>query len=147
MRARTSIAALGTAAVLGLTGAIAVPALARAKPAAHTLKFTSIEQAGVSYGATAGGENDKDVSKAGKVIGFNTYGYVTSPRTGTATGWVTVNLRGGFLYGVFRPGSSAPAPGTVTGGTGVFAGAKGTIVAKPLNALGSRTAYTVTYHF
>ena len=35
--------------------------------------------------------------------------------------------------------------GKVTGGTGAFAGAKGTIKAKALNASGTRTAVTVTY--
>ena len=34
----------------------------------------------------------------------------------------------------------------VTGGTGAFKGATGTITAKALNKAGTRTAVTITYH-
>src|SRR5579871_319849 len=39
MKVRSSVIALGAAAVLGGAGAIAVPALASAHPVTHTLKF------------------------------------------------------------------------------------------------------------
>ena len=54
---------------------------------------------------------------------------------------------GGFVYGTltvnFKTG--AITNGKVTGGTGAFAGATGTIKAKNLNKAGTRTAVTVTY--
>ena len=36
--------------------------------------------------------------------------------------------------------------GTVTGGTGAFKGATGTITAKALDQTGTRIAVTITYH-
>ena len=52
-----------------------------------------------------------------------------------------------FVYGKltvnFKTG--AITNGKVTGGTGAFARATGTIKAKNLNAAGTRTAVTITY--
>ena len=60
----------------------------------------------------------------------------------------TVDTTGGFLYGTvtlnFKTG--AVTDGKVTGGTGAFKGATGTIKAKNLNQAGTRTAVTITYH-
>jgi hypothetical protein len=41
--------------------------------------------------------------------------------------------------------TSDPAYGKVTGRTGAFAGATGTITGKSLNRAGTRTAITITY--
>ena len=50
------------------------------------------------------------------------------------------------MYGVANASSSPVIHGTVTGGTGAFRGAAGTILAKNLNNAGTKTSVTITYH-
>ena len=53
---------------------------------------------------------------------------------------------GGLLYGTLTlTHNGAYAHGPVTGGTGPFEGATGTITAKPANASGTHSAVTITY--
>jgi hypothetical protein len=144
MKIRTSIAAASTAAALGITGAIVLPAAASAHAVTHTLTFTSVQQAQVKFSATSSGTEDKDVSKAGKVIGYDVLNITADPTTGKVSAWVTVSTAGGFLYGSLKLSSNPTTHGTVTGGTGAFAGATGTITGKSLSA--TKTAVTITYH-
>jgi len=53
-------------------------------------------------------------------------------------------LERGLLYGAVRLGATS-ITGTVTGGTGKFRGATGTISARNLNRSGSRTGVTIHY--
>jgi hypothetical protein len=57
---------------------------------------------------------------------------------------VTVDTTGGFLYGTINTKTGAFSNGKVTGGTGSFKGASGSITAKNLKA-GTRTAVAITY--
>ena len=59
----------------------------------------------------------------------------------------TIETTGGFLYATFtfNAKNNTTSNGKVTGGTGAFAGATGTIKTRSLNAAGTRTAVTVTY--
>ena len=54
---------------------------------------------------------------------------------------------GGFLYATatLNLKTGAVTDGKVTGGTGTFAGATGTLKAKNLNKSGTRTAVTIVY--
>ena len=144
MKIRATIAAIGTAAALGLTGTILLPAAAGARTVTHTLTFTAVQQAQAQFSATVGAAEDKDVSKAGKVIGYDVLRFTVNPQTGTATISVAVGMAGGFVYGVLPESSGPVTHGTVTGGTGAFAGATGTITAT--NKTATRTAVTITYH-
>jgi hypothetical protein len=142
---RTSIAAAGAVALLG-AGAVVVPAVASASSATHTLKFISVQKSTVMFTKTTGANQDTDVNAKGKTIGFDMlYFAATSATTGAVN--ITGALNGGFLYGTgtvnFKTG--AFTNGKVTGGTGAFAGATGTIKAKNLNAAGTRTAVTIVY--
>jgi hypothetical protein len=145
MKVRSSVIALGAAAVLGGAGAIAVPALASAHPVTHTLKFTSVTERSVTFTKTAGGQQDRDLNDKGKVIGFDELYSSFNLKTGVGKGNVAVVLKGGILYGTLTFTQSSVG-GKVTGGTGAFAGAKGTISARNLNAKGTRTAVTIRYH-
>ena len=141
---RTSIAAAGAVALLG-AGAIVLPAVASASSATHTLKFISVQKSTVMFTKTTGANQDTDIA-AGKTIGFDMiYFAATSATSGNVN--ITGDISGGFLYGTgtinFKTG--AFTNGKVTGGTGAFAGATGTIKAKDLNAAGTRTAVTITY--
>ena len=144
MKIRATIAAVGTAATLGLTGAILLPAAASAHAVTHTLTFTAVQQATASFSTTTGGAADKDVNKAGKVIGFDVLRFAVNPQTGTASIGVALDTSGGFLYGVLQESGGPVSHGTVTGGTGAFAGAAGTITATSKTA--TRTAVTIAYH-
>ena len=145
MKIRATIAAIGTAAALGVTGAIVLPTAASAHATTHTLTFTSVQQAAVQYSSTVGGSEDKDVNKAGKVIGFDVARVVFNPHANSLSIGVAITNAGGFLYGTLRQSASSPVShGTVTGGTGIYAGATGTITATS-NKAGDKLAVTITY--
>jgi hypothetical protein len=145
-RTRLSVTAIAAAAAGGTTGAFLVPA-ASAHPITHThtLKFTSVQQAALSFSPTTGAQQDKDVNPAGKVIGFDVLRFTYNPTTKTAVLGATVDLPGGFLYGQLHESDGPVSRGTVTGGTGAFQGATGTITATTLDENGSRTAVTIIY--
>jgi hypothetical protein len=85
------------------------------------------------------------VNAKGKVIGFDELYIAFNLKTGTGKGNVAVVTKGGVLYGTLRL-TQTSISGRVTGGTGKFAGARGTISARNLNAKGTRTAVTIRYH-
>lgn len=98
MRIRRFIAAAGAAVVVGTSGALALPVLASAHDAAHTLKFTVVTLKYVTFTRSTFGSQEKDVNSAGKTIGFDD-GYVTLTGKRTATISAAFDFKGGFLYG------------------------------------------------
>jgi hypothetical protein len=145
MKIRASLAAISAAALLGGGAAIAVPSIASAHPVSHTLKFTSVTERSVDFSKTRSAQQDRDLNNKGQVIGFDELYFSFNLKTGVAKGNVALVTNGGILYGVLTATQSS-IKGKVTGGTGKFKGAKGTIVAKNLNTTGTRTEVTVTYH-
>jgi hypothetical protein len=145
MKIRTSIAAAGAAALLG-TGALVLPAAASANSATHTLKFISVQKSSVGFTKSTGANQDTDVNAAGKTVGFDMI-YFSATSATTAAVNITGDTSGGFLYGTgtINIKTGAFTNGKVTGGTGAFKGATGTIKAKNLNKAGTRTAVTITY--
>jgi hypothetical protein len=141
MKIRTSIAAAGAAVALAGAGAVLLPGVASAHSTTHTLKFTAVQLKSANFSQTAGGSAEKDVNSAGKVIGFDVINIQVDPTTHKPAGAVTLSLNGGFLYGTLKL-TNNPIHGTVTGGTGTFKGATGTITA---NQSGTRTAVAITY--
>lgn len=115
--------------------------------ATHTLKFTSVKMKSLNFAKTQFGQADKDVNSANKTIGFDTLNGVFDPKTGSATIDVAFDTAGGFMY--FHLHSTDAAgdsyAGNMTGGTGDFKNATGSLTAKNLNKSGSRTAVTITY--
>ncbi len=146
MKIRTPLAAAAAAVVLGTTGALMLPAVASAHSASTTLKFTSVQKASTMLGKTSGGEQDTDVNAAGKTVGFDML-YFTAVSASTGKVNITVDTTGGFLYGTATANlkTGGISNGKVTGGTGSFTSATGTIKAKNLNKAGTRTAVTITY--
>jgi hypothetical protein len=144
MKLRTSLAAIGAAAALGTMGALALPAVAAtAASGTQTLKFISVTDKSVPLTKTSGAQQDTDVNAAGKTVGFDTLYFAATAGIVNAT----FDTTGGFLYGTFdfNVKTGATTNGKVTGGTGAFARATGTIKLKNLNAAGTRTAVTITY--
>jgi hypothetical protein len=143
MKVRRSIAAAGAAVIFGTTGALALPAVASAHNAAHTLKFTAVTNKSVTFTSKAGGSQETDVNGAGKTIGFDVV-YFTITGKNSATVNVTFDIKGGLLYGTVTSSNRGKTfKGKVTGGTGAFKGATGTITAKTLS--GHKTAITIVY--
>jgi hypothetical protein len=147
MKHRIAIAAIATTAALGGACAFLVPsASASTADESRTITFTSVEQAVHNYSQTSSSQQDKDVNGLGKVIGYDMLYTVFNPKTETAKLTFTAVLNGGFVYGVATASSNPVSHGTITGGTGAFRGAKGTLRAKNLNKAGTRTAVIITYH-
>ena len=132
--------------LVGGTGALVLPTVASASSATHTLKFISVEKASVGFTKTTGGQQDTDVNATGKTVGFDML-YFSATSATTANINVTGDFSGGFLYGTgtINMKTGAFSNGKVTGGTGSFKGATGTIKAKNLNKAGTRTAVTIIY--
>jgi hypothetical protein len=145
MKIRTSIAAVGAAALLG-TGAVVLPVAASASSATHTLKFIAVQKGTASFTSTTGANQETDVNAAGKTVGFDMIYFAATSATSAAVN-ITVDTSGGFLYGTATVSikTGAITNGKVTGGTGAFKGATGTIKAKALNKAGTRHAVTITY--
>ena len=141
MKLRTSLAAAGAAVVLGTTGAFVLPAVASAHSTTHTLKLIEVQNGTVSFTRATGGIRNTDVNAAGKTVGFDMlYFAATSPSTVAVN--LTVDTKGGFLYGTFtfHPRTGVVTNGKVTGGTGAFAKATGTIKVKTISSI----EYSVT---
>jgi hypothetical protein len=151
MKHRITIAAIATTAALGGACAFLVPAASASTSTStstktHTLTFTSVQESMVNFSPTVTSQQDKDVNKAGKTVGYDLLYLVFNPKTETAKLNFTAVTSGGFVYGVANASSSPVIHGTVTGGTGIFKGAAGSILAKNLNKAGTKTAVTITYH-
>jgi hypothetical protein len=144
MKLRTSLAAAGAAVVLGTTGAFVLPAVASAHSGTHTLKFLAVEKATVGFTRATGGIQDTDVNTLGKKIGFDMLYFAATSPSSVAVNY-TLDTKGGFLYGTFtfHPRTGVVTNGKVTGGTGAFAEATGTIKVKTISS--TKHVITITY--
>ena len=144
MKLRASLAAAGTAVVLGTSGALVLPAVASAHSATHTLKFTAVQKGTVGFTRATGGIQNTDVNTTGKTIGFDMLYFAAASPSSVAVNY-TLDTKGGFLYGTFtfHPKTGVVTNGKVTGGTGAFAGATGTIKVKTISR--TKHAITITY--
>jgi hypothetical protein len=144
MKLRTALAAAGTAVVLGTTGALVLPAVASAHSATTTLKFIAVQKATVSFTTATQGIQETDTNTAGKTIGFDMLYFAVTSSSSAAVN-VTIDIKGGFLYGTFTLNlkTGAVTNGKVTGGTGAFKGATGTIKATTISS--TKHAVTITY--
>lgn len=146
MNTRIPIAAAAAVGLLG-TSAFLLPALA-SQPSAttHTLQFTSVQLKSINFSKTRFGQSDADIDSAHKVIGFDTLNGVFDPETNTVRIDVSFDTKGGFMYFHLHSTSPTTFAGNMTGGTGKFKHAEGSLVASNLNKSGTRTAVTITYH-
>ena len=143
MKIRTSIIAAGAAVALGTTGALVLPAVASAHSASTTLKFTAVTVKSTKFTSTTRGLQETDVNSTGKTIGFDDV-HITITGPSSATANVALDTTGGFLYGVVTTTNMGKTfAGKVTGGTGAFKGATGTIAGKAISS--TKTAVTIVY--
>ena len=151
MKLRAPFAAAGAAAVLGATAGLLLPAVATAHSAAvavapgapHTLKFIAVTTKVARVTKATYLAQDTDVSGTGKTVGFDE-GSITVKTRNLATAGVTFVRPGGFLYGTFTTTNGGKTlTGKITGGTGAFDDATGTITGKAITSI--KTAVTITY--
>jgi len=144
MKLRTSIAVTAAAALIG-AGAFMLPALASARVPTHTLKFTSVTKGQTMFSVTSGAVQDTDVNAKGTTIGYDMlyFAYVSGA---TAPVNLAFAVAGGIIYGTGQVNitSMAFTNGKVTGGTGAFKNAAGTITEKTLSK--TKSAVVITYH-
>ncbi len=145
MKFRTSIIGAGLAAAVVAGGAFAVPALASPHAATtHKMAFISVTKAGVGFSETSAGVQQTDVNKAGKVIGFDEVFGVAISASSVDTNFA-LDVEGGLLYGTYTLNTVTGkiTHGKVTGGTGAFKHATGTLAAKAISA--HKNSITITY--
>ena len=151
MQLRAPLVAAGSAVVLGAMGGFLLPAVANAHSAAvasapgstHTLKFIVVTNKFVRFTKATYLAQETDVSGTGKTVGFDE-GSITFKTRTVATAGVTFVRLGGFLYGTFTTTNGGKTlAGKITGGTGAFDGATGTITGKAITSI--KTAVTITY--
>jgi hypothetical protein len=144
MKIRTTMAAAAAAAIVG-AGAFVLPAAASTSTTTHTLKFTAETNSSAAFSNSAEAEQDTDVNAAGKVVGYDML-YIKLVSSTSADLNITVDVDGGMLYGTAKLDSKGVVSnGKVTGGTGSFKGAAGTLTVKSLNKAGTRHAVAITY--
>lgn len=136
MNTRTSIAAAGAAAAL-VTGSCLLALPASAGSAHHTLHFTAVAKSHANLGHKGGVAFDHDVNAKG-LVGYDILSFV-----GRTTADAAVGLNGGLLY-AHLTFSKTGLTGTVTGGAGRYAGAKGSVTGKTIS--NNKTKVTITYH-
>jgi hypothetical protein len=142
-------AGIGLAAVgLAVAGVAAAPQLGSAAPAAkatHTLTLVAHQTASHSAGKTGflGADTDRS-RKTHKVVGYDTITGHFNVKTGVVKIDAAVALKGGLITAKLSGvGSSNTLDGKITGGTGKYAGIKGTI---HTSGKGKKTIITFTYH-
>ena len=143
MQFRTKITAVGAAAIAG-AGAFVLPAVAGTHAPTHTRKFPAVTTRSANFSKTSGGQTETDLNAKGKIIGFDIIHFAFNPKTHKASGNVALSTKGGILYGTLKLSQGPDTHGKVTGGTGVFKGATGTIFGHSTSK--TRTKVTVTYH-
>jgi hypothetical protein len=140
-------ACLGTTAVgLALTAVAAAPQLGSAAPATHTLKLIAHQTASHSSGKNGflGADTDRS-AKTGEVVGYDSITGHFNLKTHLVKIDAAVALKGGLLTAhLSGSGDTNRFDGTITGGTGKYAGAQGTI---HTHGKGKRTVITFEYHF
>jgi hypothetical protein len=124
--------------ILAAAGLAAMPALALAAPksVAFVSEVTSAKQTGPKYTATA------DLFRGKTKIGKAAYACKADAKGDTCAGTIKATTAGGTLRMTYTYISAKPAQTkiSVVGGSGVYAGAKGTGTYMPLNAGDSRQA-------
>ncbi len=117
---------------------------AEAAPVTHTYKFVAISDKGHNLGRNGfvGTEVDR---VRGHVVGYDLLSGIYNPATQNVKIYVAVTRRGGMIFGRVHNTSQTTYAGRITGGSGKFAGAKGTVTAK--NAPRDNNKTFVTLHY
>jgi hypothetical protein len=142
MKARVVAVSVSTVALVAGAGLVAMnPADAHPSHAViHTINLKLTETGNLNYNNTTSSSTDT-AKIAGKRAGFDVAHF-----SGTS-GDVALSLKGGLLYGHLKFNvNTGKITGSVTGGTGTYKGAKGTVSAMSTNQAGTKTSVTIKWH-
>lgn len=142
MNRKIALASVAAAATIAGVTAAAVPDMAAAGTQTVTQHFTAKSSSSpLKLSKTAYALTDNDV-RNGKTIGRDVLYCTNAP--GASNCHVAFAQNGGLLYARFTLTDKTGAlKGVVTGGTGSFAKAKGTLTGQAV----SRTAVKITLHY
>jgi hypothetical protein len=143
-RRNVIIVSVGAAAAAGIVAVSAV-AGADAAPVTHTIRLVATQTAVHQFSKSSTAEADTDRHR-GKVIGYDVLAGKFTSTGGLFLG--SFATQGGvmnFRIPITNPNAKT-LHGRITGGSGRFAGAAGTIAATSLNNAGTRTAVTIVWH-
>ena len=143
MNSKTALVTLAVATTVAAGAAVAAPALAASSSTTVTQRFDAKSSAApLLLSKTSYVLTDSDVQKH-KTIGHDVL-YCTDTGNGASHCHVAFAQKGGLLYARFAlSDKSGTLTGAVTGGTGSFAHAKGTIAGRSV----SRTDVKVKLHY
>ncbi len=146
-RTRTLAAAALALPLLAGGAALAVDSAggAAAKPVTHKITVHSVAKAGGQLGKTPYFSTVSEDRTGKRLIGTDVVSGHVDPSTGKVTVYGAIGLPGGLIYYTGHgSANSLKTTGTITGGTGAYAGAKGTIVSKQVPHQ-TKTTGTVVY--
>ena len=136
---RTALTAAASVLALSVAAGAISHAAAAGNPT-HTMVFTAHQLGSKQTSPTSFVNAEKDVN-AGKVVGFDVLSGSYNPSTKSTVVKIAISRRGGILYAELH-GTDSLA-GRVTGGSGAYAGVKGTITAA--QGSGDSVRVTLTY--
>lgn len=138
------------AAGLAAAAVIAVPATyvatADASPKVHTITGTSKSLGGGEVGKNNFAAVDAITNSKGKPIGFDAINGIVNPKTGASKLVGVLSLKGGLIYYTLSQGADNVGTGKITGGTGTYKGARGTVSSKVTSTDEGTTIATVKWH-
>lgn len=142
---KRTLAVGGTSALLAVTGfgASTMVNSADAALTTHHMRFTAFSDRNVRFGQSTFGGTEID-RRDGHRVGFDVISGKFNPATRHVTIYVSVARRGGLLHAKVHDVSPSRYVGTVTGGSGRFKGASGTVTARNLPGNGTRVIVTYT---
>ncbi|HEY7043113.1 MAG TPA: hypothetical protein VH419_05540 [Nocardioidaceae bacterium] len=140
------VAALVGAALIGgtaLSGAAFVNT-ADASSTTHTLKFVAISDR--DHRAGNNGFQGTEIERShGHVVGYDVISGIFNERAHSVKIYVAISRRGGLLFARLHSTSETTYVGTVTGGSGKFAGATGSLTAHNAPHNDDKTFVTIHY--
>jgi hypothetical protein len=139
-----------TVAGIALTGAAVVPQLgsaASARATTHTLRLTAHQTGTHNVGKASFVGDDTDRSPAtGEIVGYDAITGHFNLKTGVVKIDAAVALKGGLITAhLIGHGTATSLDGTITGGTGKYAGITGTIHTTQKSSSSKVTHITLTY--
>jgi hypothetical protein len=128
MHAGVKRAAVGAAAAALVAGAVAgaTTTSASGAPQTRTVRFVAVETGSHRFPPTSFAGSDVERHK-GKVIGYDSFTGKFNLQTHVAHLRVAISWRGGQIFLRGRQTEAGVFTGTITGGTGKYQGASGTV--------------------
>jgi hypothetical protein len=142
---KRTLAVCGTSALLAVTGVAGSTMLNSADAAltTHHMRFVAYSDRNIRFGQTTFGGTEID-RRNGHRVGFDVISGKFNLTTHSVTIYVSVARRGGLLHAKVHDVSNTRYVGRVTGGSGRFKGASGTVTAQDLKGNGTRVIVTYT---